>query len=52
MHINMCEIAGLIYMYRMYVYIEVALCGVPMESGIQLGLGEGPIISGSNVPTP
>ena len=27
----------------MYVSIEVALHGVPMEWGVQLGLGEGPI---------
>ena len=27
----------------MYVCIEVALCGMPMESGVQLDLGEGPI---------
>ena len=33
----------------MYVCIKVALRGVPMESGVQLGLG--PIKSGSNVPT-
>ena len=26
----------------MYVYVEVALRGVPMEKGVQLGLGEGP----------
>ena len=30
----------------MYECLEAALCGVPM------GLGEGPIKSGSNVPTP
>ena len=36
----------------MYVCIEVALRGVPMGSRVQLGLGEGPIKSGSNVPTP
>ena len=35
----------------MYVCLEVALCGVPMERGVQLGLAEGPIKSGSNVPT-
>ena len=27
----------------MYVCIEVALCGMPMERAIQLGQGEGPI---------
>ena len=27
----------------MYVCIEVALCGDPMERGVQLGLGKGPI---------
>ena len=26
----------------MYVCIEVALCGLPMERGIQMGLGRGP----------
>ena len=36
----------------MYVCIEVALCRVHMGSGVQLGLEEGPIKSGSNVPTP
>ena len=36
----------------MYLCIKVSLCGVPMESCTQLGLGEGPIKSGSNVPTP
>ena len=36
----------------MYVPIEVAHQGVPMGSGVQLGLGEGPIKSGSNVSTP
>ena len=36
----------------MYVCIEVALREVPMGSGIQLGLGEGPIKGRSNVPTP
>ena len=35
----------------MYVCIEVALCGVPMGLGVQLGLGKGPIKIGSNVPT-
>ena len=30
------------YVYT-YVYIEVAFCGVPMISGIQLGLAEGSI---------
>ena len=35
----------------MYVGIEVALCGLPME-GRPTGPGEGPIKSGSNVPTP
>ena len=34
-----------------YVCIEVALCGEPMEKGVQLDLGRGPI-EGSNVPTP
>ena len=34
------------------VCIEVVHHGVPMGSGIQLGLGEGPIKSESNVPTP
>ena len=27
----------------MYACIEVSLCGVPMGSDVQLGLGEGPI---------
>ena len=36
----------------MYVSIRVALLGVPVEKGVQLGLGEGPVKSGSNVPTP
>ena len=27
-----------------YVYVEVALHGVPMERGVQPGLGEGPIM--------
>ena len=31
----------------MYVCIEVALRGVPMERGVQLGLGEGPSKVGS-----
>ena len=35
-----------------YVCIEVALSGVPMGSGVQLGVEEGLIKSGSNVPTP
>ena len=34
-----------------YVCIKVVLRGVPMEKDVQLGLGEGPIKSGSNVPT-
>ena len=37
---------------KMYVCIEVALCGVHMGSGVQLGLEERPIESGSNVPAP
>ena len=36
---------------RLYVGIEVALHGVPMERDVQLGLGEGPVKSGSNDPT-
>ena len=35
----------------MYLYIEVALRRVPMRSEVQMSLGEGPILSGSNVPT-
>ena len=35
-----------------YVCIEVALCGLPMERGVQLGLGEMPFKSGNNAPTP
>ena len=35
-----------------YVCIEIALHGMPMERDVQLGLGEGPIKSGSNVPIP
>ena len=35
--------------YICNVCIEAALCGFPMEGGVQLGLGEGPMKSGSNV---
>ena len=37
---------------ELYVCIEVAFRGVPMKSSVQLGLGDGPVKSGSNVPTP
>ena len=35
-----------------YVCLEFALRGVSLERGVQRGLGEGPIRSGSNVQTP
>ena len=37
--------------WDVYVCIEVALREVPMGLGVLQGLGEGPIKSGSNVPT-
>ena len=36
----------------LYACIEAVLRGLPIERGVQLGLGEGPIKSGSNFPTP
>ena len=46
------QIVSEIFSLIMYVCIELALREMHIGSAVQLGLGERPIKSGSNVPTP